>query len=377
MSEERKFNKTIVNIHKVDFSYTKRQLFTNLNLTIALNERVGLIGSNGIGKSTLFNLIRGTIKPDHGQIQTDGQINYIPQIDDSNLVDDAQSAGQKRLELIENTIWLPGSLLLLDEPTVYLDEKNIHNLLYLLKNYDGSILVASHDLEFINHLCQRVIILHPHQVIDFPGNYTQYLSQQKIERQKIINFNNQREITAEKINDKISTLKQKSHDYNNWHGKKNVQIGRYPSRSKDAVQRSFSSRVKRAERELKKLPAAEEYYEHRLHFPKFNEWPSKERNYEIKIPSLVSPRGKTLLQDVRLDLQTGEIVGLVGPNGAGKTTLLKYLQSYINKQKLMPQATYIGLRQDKYNTTTVIDYFKDTILSKTEIKKMLVKLDIH
>lgn len=100
---------------------------------IAAGERIALIGPNGIGKSTLLNLIRNKIQPDHGRIIHHGEINYIPQIDYTDTINDPKSAGEKRLTLIENIIWLPGSLLLLDEPTVYLDENNIENLLYLLK----------------------------------------------------------------------------------------------------------------------------------------------------------------------------------------------------------------------------------------------------
>lgn len=157
-------------------------------------ERIVLIGPNGIGKSTLLNLIRNKIQLDHGRIIHHGEINYIPQIDYTDTINNFKSAGEKRLTLIENTIWLPGSLLLLDEPTVYLDENNIENLLYLLKNYNGALLVASHDLDFINRLCQKTIILQPNKVIYFPGNYSQYLEQHQINNQSVINFNEKREL---------------------------------------------------------------------------------------------------------------------------------------------------------------------------------------
>ena len=179
-------------------------------------ERIVLIGPNGIGKSTLLNLIRNKIQPDHGRIIHHGEINYIPQIDYTDTINNFKSAGEKRLTLIENTIWLPGSLLLLDEPTVYLDENNIENLLYLLKNYNGALLVASHDLDFINRLCQKTIILQPNKVIHFPGNYSQYLEQHQINNQSVINFNEKRELLQHKINDKIIALQQKSNNYNHF-----------------------------------------------------------------------------------------------------------------------------------------------------------------
>ncbi|WP_254261735.1 ATP-binding cassette domain-containing protein, partial [Lactobacillus helveticus] len=70
-------------------------------------KRIALIGPNGIGKSTLLNLIRNKIQPDHGRIIHHGEINYIPQIDYTDTINNFKSVGEKRLTLIENTIWLP------------------------------------------------------------------------------------------------------------------------------------------------------------------------------------------------------------------------------------------------------------------------------
>lgn len=63
---ETKFNKTLLSVSHVDFSYPKRNLFTDLNFSIANGERVALVGPNGIGKSTLIDLIRKQIQPDDG-----------------------------------------------------------------------------------------------------------------------------------------------------------------------------------------------------------------------------------------------------------------------------------------------------------------------
>ncbi|MDN5583789.1 MAG: ATP-binding cassette domain-containing protein, partial [Lactobacillus sp.] len=349
----------------VDFSYPNRNLFTDLSFSIAVGERIALIGPNGIGKSTLLNLIRNKIQPNHGRIIHHDEINYIPQIDYTDTINDPKSAGEKRLTLIENTIWLPGSLLLLDEPTVYLDENNIENLLYLLKNYNGALLVASHDLDFINRLCQKTIILQPNKVIYFPGNYSQYLEQHQINNQSVINFN-----------DKIVALQQKSNNYNHFKSQKDS-TGRFTSRSHDHVQKGLNSRVKRAERELRNLPGKRHVYQHHIQLPEFKNWYKKSTTFSIKIDELLSPRHETILNNTALTLCTGQSLGLIGPNGSGKTTLLKYLKNYFNHQHLLPQATYIGLNLNKQqNYETVADFFTETILGKTDIKRLLVKMDM-
>ena len=369
-------NKTILSVNHVDFAYPNRDLFTDLNFSIAVNEHIALVGPNGIGKSTLMDLIRNQIQPDNGRIIRHGEINYIPQINDTEAVNDPKSAGEKRLTLIENTIWLPGSLLLLDEPTVYLDENNITNLLYLLQNYDGALLVASHDLGFINRLCEKTIILQPNKVTYFPGNYDQYLEQRQLDRQTVLNFNEKRNFLQHKINDKITDLKQKSTSYDHFKSQKDGP-GRFASRSHDHVQKGLSSRVKRAEIELAKLPEKKHLYQHRIQLPRFKSWAKRSTTFTIRIDKLLSPRNELLLDQTALTLSTGQALGLMGPNGSGKTTLLKYLKDHLNHQILLPHANYIDLNLNNHESPeTVTDFFAETILSRSDIKRLLVKMDM-
>lgn len=371
MSEEVKFNKTILKLNSVDFSFEARKIFTDLSFSIRNGEHVALVGPNGVGKTTLFNLILGRIKPDRGQVSVCGNVNYVPQVDD-NLINDEKSAGQKRLELIENTIWMPGSLLLLDEPTVYLDRDNCENLYYLLRNYDDAILVASHDMDFINEFCTRTIILQPNKIIDFPGNYADYQHQLQLEKQTINNFNQKRQIDEERITAKISTLKDKDKSFNR-HKKsaKELSQGRYPSRSKDRIQRSLSQRVKRAQKELSKLPKQAKIYQHQVVLPIFKRKIAKSHNYDFEIKQLLSPNNELLLEKTKFSIFSGEKVALLGPNGSGKTTLLKYLAAQFGDQ-----AVYIGFNGQNSSKQTVEDFFQDTILSKTEIKRLLVKMEM-
>ncbi|NRO49871.1 putative ABC transporter ATP-binding protein YheS [Lactobacillus helveticus] len=227
-----------------------------------------------------------------------------------------------------------------------MDENNIENLLYLLKNYNGALLVASHDLDFINRLCQKTIILQPNKVIYFPGNYSQYLEQHQINNQSVINFN-----------DKIVALQQKSNNYNHFKSQKDS-TRRFTSRSHDHVQKGLNSRVKRAERELRNLPRKRHVYQHHIQLPEFKNWYKKSTTFSIKIDELLSHRHETILNNTALTLCTGQSLGLIGSNGSGKTTLLKYLKNYFNHQHLLPQATYIGLNLNKQQSyETVADFF--------------------
>lgn len=67
----------------------------------------------------------------------------------------------------------------------------------------------------------------------------------------------------------------------------------------------------------------------------------------------------------------------MGPNGSGKTTLLKYLKDYLNHQSLLPHANYIGLNLSNHESSqTVVDFLAETILSRSDIKRLLVKMDM-
>ncbi|MBP2057531.1 macrolide transport system ATP-binding/permease protein [Lactobacillus colini] len=364
---------TVLTFNKVSLSFLNRQLFTDFTFSVSSGERVAIIGPNGIGKTTLFKLILGELKPDHGKVTSFGLANYVPQVT-NEYISDEQSAGQRRLELIENTIWLPGSLLLLDEPTVYLDQNNINNLKYLLKDYDGTILLASHDMDFIDSFCTRSLILEPNKVLDYPGNYTQYQEHLKRMQQTIANFNQKQRSDMEKLHDKIQSLTQKNKEFNHHVTPlKKVTQGRYPSRSKDRIQRGLSSRLKRAQRELSHLPSEKKLYQHRVLLPRIDRKVVKKKNYQLRIAEILSPKGQVLLENTKFEFNLGESVGLLGDNGSGKTTFLKYLMN----QKDMLSAVYVGLNAKiTDDTLSVIDFFKNTVLSKTEIKRLLVMMDL-
>ncbi|MCX7710206.1 MAG: ABC-F family ATP-binding cassette domain-containing protein [Clostridia bacterium] len=194
--------------------YPGKSLFRNINFNMKKAERVFLLGPNGCGKSTMMKIIAGNLEATSGCVEFghNVKLGYYDQehqsLDDNNTVleevwDDNDklthteirnalasflfrgddvfkpvsvlSGGEKgRVSLVK--LMLSGSnLLLLDEPTNHLDIHSREVLEESLKNYDGSLLVVSHDRYFINKLSSRILEINADQLLDFSGNYSDFI----------------------------------------------------------------------------------------------------------------------------------------------------------------------------------------------------------
>ena len=195
------------------------ELFSGLNLQVNVGERIAIIGPNGIGKSTLLKCLVGDLEPNAGDVKwsENSEIGYYAQDhahefeEDKNLYDwmsqwgkegdDEQvirgtlgrmlfsqkeidksvkviSGGEQGRMLFGKMILQKPNIMLLDEPTNHLDMESIESLNMALENYPGTLLFVSHDREFVSSLATRIIELTPTGIVDFHGNYEDYLRSQ-------------------------------------------------------------------------------------------------------------------------------------------------------------------------------------------------------
>ena len=214
---------TIVQIQNLSFSYTSdKTVLNDINIEIEEHEKIGLIGSNGVGKSTLLKLLVGIVelpKESRNKIHISSleltqknlkeirkNVGYIFQDSDSQLFmptvyadvsfgcenygydqEEVQkrtknaleqvhlenlaqrqiyhlSGGEKKLVAIAGILTLEPQIMLMDEPSAALDPKNRRNLIHILNDLSCAKLIASHDLDFIYDTCDRVILLHQGKV---------------------------------------------------------------------------------------------------------------------------------------------------------------------------------------------------------------------
>jgi len=218
-NQERKLYRNALDGKDLSKSFGDLRLFHKMRLHVEAGERIAIIGSNGLGKTTLLRCLMGELTTDAGEIKwaENARIGYFAQdyapefAEDRTLFDwmcqwrgerdDDQvirgvlgrllfgqdqvnrsvkvlSGGEKGRMLFGKLTLQKPNVLILDEPTNHLDMESIESLNSALEKYDGTLLFVSHDREFVSSLATRIIEFTPQGIQDFKGTYEDYLRSQ-------------------------------------------------------------------------------------------------------------------------------------------------------------------------------------------------------
>ena len=216
-------------------------------------------------------------------------------------------SGGRRMRVALSRLLLTGpDILLLDEPTNHLDLTSILWLEEFLSGYPGTVLLISHDRDFMNRLVTRVVDVDRQQLISYTGNYDQFTAA-KAEAQQMV------EATAKNQQKRVDELE--------------VFINRFRYQATKA--RQVQSRIKMLEK-MEKVEVPEERRSVRFSFPD----PPRSGDTVIRLIDVdKSYEGNQVYSSLNVELRRGHRVALVGPNGAGKSTLLKLLAGVIPSDK--------------------------------------------
>ena len=220
--QEKKLYRNILEIENLAKGYDNGPLFKDFRMMMEVGEKVAVIGTNGVGKSTLIKTLVGELEPDAGTIKwsENAKIGYYAQdhasdfetdktvfdwmaywkqeSDDEQAVrsilgrllfsqDDIKksvkvlSGGEKGRMLFGKLMLQRTNILIMDEPTNHLDMESIESLNMALEMYQGTLIFVSHDREFVSSLATRIIEIKPEKIVDFGGNYEDYLRSQGLE----------------------------------------------------------------------------------------------------------------------------------------------------------------------------------------------------
>lgn len=219
--QDKKLFRNALVVENLTKGFDNVPLFKQLKLMVEVGEKVAILGTNGIGKSTLLKTLMGELSPDQGEIKwsENANIGYYAQDheyefdQDLNLFDwmsqwkqpqdDEQavrgilgrllfsqddikknvkvlSGGEKGRMLFGKLMLKRPNIIVMDEPTNHMDMESIESLNLALELYKGTLFFVSHDREFVSSLATRIIEITPEKVIDYSGNYEDYLRSQGI-----------------------------------------------------------------------------------------------------------------------------------------------------------------------------------------------------
>ena len=218
--ETSRIGKKVIEFQNVDFAYDQKPILSQFNLLIQNKDRIGIVGDNGVGKSTLLNLIAGKLRPQAGQLiigetvrvayfsqQIEGLdeskrvINYLQEVAEEvkigggttsiaelleqflfprsthgTLIEKLSGGEKKRLYLLKLLLEKP-NVLLLDEPTNDLDIATLTVLENFLQGFAGPVITVSHDRYFLDKVASKILAFEDGGIREFFGNYTDYLDE--------------------------------------------------------------------------------------------------------------------------------------------------------------------------------------------------------
>ena len=222
--ETSRIGKKVIEFQDVDFAYDQGPILQQFNLLVQNKDRIGIVGDNGVGKSTLLNLIAGKLQPTAGKViigetvriayfsqQIEGldeskrMINFLQEVAEEvktsagstsiaelleqflfprsthgTLIEKLSGGEKKRLYLLKLLIEKP-NVLLLDEPTNDLDIATLTVLENFLQGFGGPVITVSHDRYFLDKVASKILAFENGSIREFFGNYTDYLDEKKFE----------------------------------------------------------------------------------------------------------------------------------------------------------------------------------------------------
>ena len=359
----------ILNIEHISKIYGEKVIFEDASFGVQEGDKVGIIGINGTGKSTLLKMLAGEEVPETGQIimQNNVRLAYLPQnpqfpenatilsyIQDceaewkvqSNLTQlgiteyekqiAVLSGGQRRKVALAKILAQDFDILLLDEPTNHLDEAMISWLEEYLKSFRGTVLMVTHDRYFMDKVTNRILEISHGKMYSYEANYSKFL-ELKAEREEM-------ELASERKRQSVLRME--------------LEWAKRGCRARTTKQRARLERLEALKNTA--APVGDQSVE-------LESVETRMGKKTIELKHVSKKYGnQVLVEDFNYILLKNQKLGIIGPNGCGKSTLMKLMAGLVESDSgtvEMGETIKIGYfaqeEQEMDERQRVIDYVKD------------------
>ena len=365
----------ILNIEHISKIFGEKTIFDDVSFGIQEGDKIGIIGINGTGKTTLLRMIAGVEEPDEGQIvkQNGIRLAYLPQhpvfpkdatvlsyafdgiaendwtlksevksalnklgITDHEMRIEHLSGGQKKKVALAKTLTSSFEILLLDEPTNHLDSEMISWLEDYLKRYKGVVIMVTHDRYFLDKVTNRILEISRGKLYGYEANYSKFL-EMKGEREEM-------ELASERKRQSVLRME--------------LEWAKRGCRARTTKQRARLERLETLKNG--KTPETDRLAE-------IDSVETRMGKKTIELHHVSKSYGeRKLIDDFDYIVLKNQNLGIVGPNGCGKTTLLKMIAGLVEPDEGTIEIGetirigYFAQELPEMNTSQrVIDFVKD------------------
>lgn len=375
--------------------YGDRLILKVDQLNIHLGDRIGIVGRNGVGKTTLLNILSQRILPDEGWVKSYGRIGYITQLEppDQDRIseemasrfqvktswDETMSGGEKTRFKIAGALEANSQILFADEPTSNMDMEGIELLSKRLEEYQGALLIISHDRSFLDRFCNRILEIEEGRIHCYTGNYSAYHSQKQHKKERQL-FEYEEYKKEKRRLEKV--IQEKKQDIQG--------MKKTPKRMGNSEARLHKMGPQKAKANIEK---AIKNVEKRIEHLEIKEKPREKPEIKLDIMDSLPLYGKIIIegkqlrkaygdkiifQDASFSIENGSKVALLGPNGCGKSTLFHMIMEQEAGIKLSGSAKSGYFSQDmdilNQNKTILENVIETSIYPEHLVRLLLARL---
>lgn len=385
----------LVECRNLKKSYGDRLILDIENLCIYGQDRIGIVGVNGVGKTTLLNLLSQRIEPDEGWVKLYGKCSYISQLEppEEETIQqemaskfkvpqtycESMSGGEKNRFKLAACLSQNNAMIFADEPTSNMDIEGIQLVENSFSEYSGALVLVSHDRDLLDRLCTKIIEIEEGKIKTYSGNYSEYIKQKTEERERA-QFEYEQYVKEKKRLERIIISTRE----------KVKSMRKTPRRMGNSEARLHKMGNQKAKANLDR---AIKNVEARIQHLEVKEKPTKIEKIKLdigdvqKIYSKVITEGKALnksfgekviFKDAQFHLENGAKVGLIGPNGCGKTTLLKMILNQEPPIKIAPNVRIGYFSQElsilEENKSILDNVMAESVYDESFVRILLARL---